>query len=85
MERIPSSRQSARPISSWSTTGGPTNDEERYCLFIGVELGALGWEADEQSTIPERDLLRIMESVKQALAQAGLPPTPALHMQLEPK
>ena len=64
---------------------GPTDDEERYYLFIGVELGALGWEADQQATIAEEELRRIMESVKGALADAGLPPTPALQMQFEPK
>jgi hypothetical protein len=63
---------------------GVTEDQERYFLLIGSELGNLGWEGDSQRALLDEEFARIAADTRDRLHKAGFDSSPALHLQFEP-
>jgi hypothetical protein len=62
------------------TSGGQYGiQNERFYLFIGARLAALGAEDNPEMTIPRDELLRIIADVDDKLAKAGITDEPQLY------
>ncbi len=57
---------------------------EHYLLFIGKQIGILGWEYDSGASLSDDALKAIMEDVKVKIGKAGLEGEAQLWMQFEP-
>jgi hypothetical protein len=66
------------------TYWGRTEQEDRYFLAVGKELGVFGREGHNVARFEDAQLLRIMDETKQKLKAAGFDGKPALHCQFEP-
>jgi hypothetical protein len=75
--------QSARR-NGLETYWGRTEEEERYFLFVGRELGCFGREGQNSAQVEDETLLRILDETKRKLKAAGFLGLPALHCQFEP-
>ncbi len=58
--------------------------EERYLLFVGDQLGVLGWENSSEVIIKREDLLQRIADTEKKLRLAGFNEKPALYLQHEP-
>ena len=66
----------------WDDFAAP---EEKYLLFVGDELGVLGWEASQDRVMISRDeLTRRMAETEAKLRSAGFDQIPGLHLQWGP-
>src|SRR5690349_1427986 len=63
---------------------GRTEEEERYFLFVGKELGCFGREGQNSARVEDEELLRILDETRRQLNAAGFQGSPALHCHFEP-
>jgi hypothetical protein len=66
------------------TYWGRTEEEERFFLFVGKELGCFGREGQNSAQVKDEELLRVLDETKRKLKAAGFLGLPALHCQFEP-
>jgi len=66
------------------TYWGRTEQEDRYFLAVGKELGVFGGENHNVARFEDVELLMIMDQTKRKLKAAGFDGIPALLCQYEP-
>jgi len=57
-------------------------DGEKYFLYVGRSMAALGVEAGVYETLSESEFARVVSETKTRLAQAEISGEPSLHFQL---
>lgn len=65
----------------WGNFGGP---QERFLLFVGVQLAILGDENSEEAQFHLSEMTSLFDVTKKSLGRAGLLGEPALHLRWQP-